>query len=875
MKAIQKTIILLCAVLFTALTATAQTAGNKAIITTDKGSQELNTNEISVIRFDGGKVTFVQPWGETTFNRTLRQLTFFRPLPGMLRLTVNAQIDADDSGAKGSPRRVLGIDGEGRLESTWNTSDQVYVFSDAELTTNIGILEPETPGSNTSRLVGDINAEGLADGATLYLATKESFSYTAQSGSLDDLFYATASATLSINGANATMADATFTRPMAITRFTLTDGTNPLVASSITISGGAEDITVTPEPETDVVYVAMPQTDVQTTYTFTATVSGEVCQFTGTKKANVQADKYYRTSVTLTKVKIDPVVTAPTAASLAYTGSALPLVDAGSTTGGELQYKLDNGTYSTDIPTATNAGSYTVYYKVVGDDDYNDVEEQSVGVTINKVAATLTCNNSAISFSASEDKTSTKTKTGVSCVGGTISVASANTGNFTVSYSNGTITITRKTNSAFSNIKATVSVTPDANHTATSVTFNVSATEAYTDLSKIDCAGNDRSSMWTANCYMVQKAGKYKLPLVYGNAIKNGAANTAAYTGVSGTNTTATFPNHAGTAINAPWITKPTSGSGVNKGMGYTAKTAELLWQDAKGLITAVGIDGYYLTLTVGKNASAQEGNALIAVKDANGTILWSWHIWVTKQTFATANLTTINTGSHTYKVTPVNIGWIGNAKSKGVNTYFQWGRKDPFIPTKNESVQNRPVYNISNSDVTGLTYKEDNSQNPVTIADNIKNPTTLYHCSYYKYQAPSRSMFYNMWDAKQTGGGDNVSTATKKTVYDPCPPGFCVPTSNLYKKITSGRDSYSEFDNTYYGLNVSSIANPALFFPASGCRGQSTTGYRINTDGFYWSASVSTEVVSAYHFTFSSYLPSMALRIRSSACSIRAVVEE
>ena len=875
MKAIQKTIILLCAVLFTALTATAQTAGNKAIVTTDKGIQELNTNEISAIRFDGGKVTFVQPWGETTFNHTMRQLTFFRPLPGMLRLTVNAQIDAADGGAKGSPRRVLGIDGEGRLESTWNTGDQVYVFSDAELTANIGTLEPETLGSNTSRLVGDINAEGLADGATLYLATKESFSYTAQSGSLDDLFYATASATLRINGANATMVDATFTRPMAITRFTLTDGTNPLVASSITISGGEEDITVTPEPTTDVVYVAMPQTDVQTTYTFTATVSGQVCQFTGTKKANVQADKYYRTSVTLTKVKIDPVVTAPTAASLAYTGSALSLVDAGTTTGGELQYKLGNGTYSTDIPTATNAGSYTVYYKVVGDDNYNDVAEQSVGVTINKVAATLTCNNSAISFSASEDKTSTKTITGVSCVGGTISVASANTNNYTVSYSNGTITITRKTNGAFSNIKATVSVTPDANHTATSVTFNVSATEAYTDLSKIDCAGNDRSSMWTANCYMVQKAGKYKLPLVYGNAIKNGADNTTAYKpgGTTSANYCANFVNHANKAISAPWITKPTSGSGVNKGMGYTAKTAVLLWQDAKGLITAVGIDGHYLTMTVGKNASAQQGNALIAVKDASGIILWSWHIWVTTQTFATSTLCSLNTGKRTYKVAPVNVGWVGGVKTTGYTPFFQWGRKDPFIPSTGASQQNHAVYNINNSTVTGLTYTENNS---VTIADNIKNPTTHYYCyNGAKSMAPCITMYYNMWDAKQTGGGQTVSSATTKTVYDPCPPGFCVPTSYLYYYIQTLKDNGSSFDGTNRGRYVTK-ASPAVFFPAAGCRGSSTgTPYQVQNNGYYWSSSASTEVVSAYNLKFlEDGWPTADLNQRAYGYPIRAVAE-
>ena len=53
---------LLCAMLLTVLPATAQNTDdnkNKAIIETNDGSQELNTDDIQVIRFDGGKVTVV------------------------------------------------------------------------------------------------------------------------------------------------------------------------------------------------------------------------------------------------------------------------------------------------------------------------------------------------------------------------------------------------------------------------------------------------------------------------------------------------------------------------------------------------------------------------------------------------------------------------------------------------------------------------------------------------------------------------------------------------------------------------------------------------------------------------------------------------
>ncbi len=77
-----------------------------------------------------------------------------------------------------------------------------------------------------------------------------------------------------------------------------------------------------------------------------------------------------------------PTVTAPLANSLTYNGAELPLVTAGSAVGGTMIYSLDNETYSAEVPTKTNAGTYTVYYEVLGDDGYGDVAASSVEVTI-------------------------------------------------------------------------------------------------------------------------------------------------------------------------------------------------------------------------------------------------------------------------------------------------------------------------------------------------------------------------------------------------------------------------------------------------------------------------------------------------------------
>lgn len=365
-----------------------------------------------------------------------------------------------------------------------------------------------------------------------------------------------------------------------------------------------------------------------------------------------------------------------------------------------------------------------------------------------------------------------------------------------------------------------------------------------TDLSMVDCAGDARATMTTANCYMVHKKGDYKLPLVYGNAIKNGAANSAAYTGVAGSTTTLTFPRHDGEAITAPWI----------KDNNITVTSAELLWQDADGLITAVGIDGDYLTLTVGNDATTQEGNALVAAKDGNGNVVWSWHIWVTRQTFAAADLTTVATGDHNYIVTPVNLGWVGDDIYTGTNTFYQWGRKDPFKGTGT------------------VTY---DGSTIATIADNIKNPDTFYNVN----SKPNTSTAYNLWDAKQTSTGDNIATPTEKTVYDPSPAGFCVPTGNLYYYIKNGSGVSFSWDETNNGRNLA-IGTSNVFFPASGYRSSTDGSFNkvghneVGSVGCCWSASLNTSSRGLYLY-FNSSEFKWNTNGRSGGFPVRAVAEE
>ena len=112
-------------------------------------------------------------------------------------------------------------------------------------------------------------------------------------------------------------------------------------------------------------------------------------------KATIAATSNYKQEVITSNFVISkaaPTKVNPTAKTdLVYTGSAIDLINAGSSLDGTMKYKLgDNGVYSENIPSAINAGDYTVYYKVFGDLNHEDSPEQSLVVTISKAQAILT-----------------------------------------------------------------------------------------------------------------------------------------------------------------------------------------------------------------------------------------------------------------------------------------------------------------------------------------------------------------------------------------------------------------------------------------------------------------------------------------------------
>lgn len=102
-------------------------------------------------------------------------------------------------------------------------------------------------------------------------------------------------------------------------------------------------------------------------------------------------------AVTVTIAKVTPEFTAPVAKVLFNTGEEQELIEAGSVLEGEFLYSTDDVDYSAEIPTATESGNYTVYYKAEESENYLEISG-SVNVTIGDYSVTFKNGNELAPF---------------------------------------------------------------------------------------------------------------------------------------------------------------------------------------------------------------------------------------------------------------------------------------------------------------------------------------------------------------------------------------------------------------------------------------------------------------------------------------------
>ena len=377
-------------------------------------------------------------------------------------------------------------------------------------------------------------------------------------------------------------------------------------------------------------------------------------------------------------------------------------------------------------------------------------------------------------------------------------------------------------------------------------------------------ANGETHSKEPANCYIINRIGTYKFPLVYGNMTADNNEQKAC------------FKDHRGTTITKYQIkeqiganTNPESSHSngeyvwsrpgfSNIGIEGTLR-AVLLWQDRKGFISSVVLnesqgDEGEIQFQVGTSVPANAVIALQARKVATYAsgewnsssvhtygeweTLWTWHIWMTDEVYRNegtsdensydayfvngskkmneagkyikddhiATLQDYETPATTYKILPVNLGWVpdndnfGRYKSRkvwikliqstsnqetivtitqharqelytGTGTVYQWGRPTAFPAVRNLAGTVRPIYDIDNKDITTKFVLAQSANG----GDAIANPYGVL-----QWETNANSWF----DVNSSDyvNGNAMWSSTTKTVYDPCPPGFRVPPADVFK---------------------------------------------------------------------------------------------
>ena len=241
-------------------------------------------------------------------------------------------------------------------------------------------------------------AGAITYGQTLAESTLDGGSATCNSQTVAGSFTWTTSTTVpSVSDSETTEYEVTFTPTdgtnynSATTNVKLT--VNPVSAVGLTLTLGQESFTYNGEAQEPTVTVKDGETtltqDTHYTVNYSNNTNAALSTAENAPTVTITGKGNYTGTVsakfTIAAADIAATdITAPTANTLNFTGLAQELIVAGSVAGGigTMKYSLDGTTWSTDIPTGTDEGTYTVHYKVVGDGNHNDVAEATIEVTI-------------------------------------------------------------------------------------------------------------------------------------------------------------------------------------------------------------------------------------------------------------------------------------------------------------------------------------------------------------------------------------------------------------------------------------------------------------------------------------------------------------
>lgn len=401
----------------------------------------------------------------------------------------------------------------------------------------------------------------------------------------------------------------------------------------------------------------------------------------------------------------------------------------------------------------------------------------------------------------------------------------------------------------------------------------------------------------TANSYLISAPGYYRIPLVYGNAVKSGTTNESSYkTAHTGTDVLSNFKDHLGNDITTPYINVQNASN--------PATQASIVWMDQQALVDDLSVtnngDKSFVNFHVSA-ANIKNGNAVIAVKSADGTIMWSWHLWF-DHSDALSTIACTNHEGDNFKVTKNILGYtiykwkstsyesprvarmkieqeVGNGAKKSAyititqspyaekeysTALYQFGRKDAFPGTNT-------LYES--------TFVENGGDN-ISIVNAIQNPGTFYTDgntwgTEYRY--------FNLWSMQTTSQTDASKTLVK-TVYDPCPVGFSMPPVKTFSGVTTtgttntnNKDinALGDWDQGWHFYAKDSSSPSTIYYPAIGSRtAKEGKLYGVKDRGYYWvGVPSSTSAGNNLDIRNTIVIPANNLN-RAVGCSIRPVAQ-
>ena len=364
----------------------------------------------------------------------------------------------------------------------------------------------------------------------------------------------------------------------------------------------------------------------------------------------------------------------------------------------------------------------------------------------------------------------------------------------------------------------------------------------------------------TANCYIISAPGTYRIPLVYGNAIKGGTTNPSAYSSSKSTKmgteefVLQKFLDHNDDEITSPYIN-------IQNAENQAIK-AEVIWEDCQNIVSTPAVTGSgansYLTFEI-KKENLQNGNAVVAVTNAAGTVMWSWHLWFTPK--SSLKKIQFTSGSDKYNFMNDNLGWkytkwtgglkrevvvkieqqaetgekktatitlkqaAGNNVREGYGNLYQWGRKDPLPGTDTFYPNTGYKFNDGYTIVGDQPADYNNPANiqrmeKRTIGLGIREPGIMLPKVGGGKLSWTNRQYVNLWSADNDKINETETPIKNgiKTIYDPSPVGFKIPDAYAFKDLSQTGAVWSNG----YTLKVDN--DKEIYFQAG--------GYRDGNDG-------------------------------------------